>query len=277
MLRTLRDAFIAVIVERSVNWLVPSALPYAWTAILLWLTWDVLRWGRVRKAVARAYSSRGSTKLMLSYAIVFVIGGGLACGYWWGSNKVFSAAWFGKVNGKESTPAPNEPSTSIPSSSPTVPASDLAPNLHQQYLTDYKGMKLSSDKTFQSGTAKFTINVQVNLDYESKSKFLSIYIPRVPSTYDVCRLLPELVKTFLTDVETVTATSKMPGDPTESSSQDMIFTGAVYIYYEDHLTLEQLGSLESLFKAEHLFVHFRGTDYATSMWLGRKAETPKLP
>ena len=41
---TLRDAFIALIVERSVNWLAPTALPYAWTAILAWLTLDVLRW-----------------------------------------------------------------------------------------------------------------------------------------------------------------------------------------------------------------------------------------
>src|SRR6266704_504728 len=106
MLRTLRDAFIALIVERSVNFLVPSALPYAWTAILLWLTWDVLRWRPVRKQITRAYSTWGFTKPMLSYSIVFAIGGSVACLYWYGSNRVFSTTWFGKFNKQASISTP---------------------------------------------------------------------------------------------------------------------------------------------------------------------------
>ncbi len=178
------------------------------------------------------------------------------------------------------TPSTVRPSSPSPAPSPTVvPESDLVPDLHKQYLTDYKGMKFGFDKVLQSpdGTVKSTINVQINLDHQAKSKFLSVYIPHVPSTYDVCKSLPELHKTFLADGDTVRSDMQMPGDATVSSSRDMIFTGVIYIYHEDRLTLEELGSLENLFKAQKLFVHFRDTNYATTMWLSRKAAASGHP
>lgn len=160
------------------------------------------------------------------------------------------------------------------------PKSVAMPDLHNLYLTDFKGMKLSSDKQFKSpdGKVTFSINVQINLDHQSKSKFLSVYVPRsVPDVFKLCASLPELYQVFLADLDSMRADLQIPGDPTVSSSMDMIFTGAIYIYYEEHLTLEQLGSLERLFKTKNLHPHFRGTDYATSMWLAQKASAPTPP
>ena len=107
MLRTLRDALIALIVERSVNWLVPSALPYAWTILLLWLTWDVLRLQPVRERIDRLRLRQINP--MLSFLIVFMLGGILACLYWWVGNKVVAAVQpAAPTTEARATPAPSQ-------------------------------------------------------------------------------------------------------------------------------------------------------------------------
>ena len=81
MLRTLRDAVICVIVERSVNWLAPTLLPYACLVILAWLTYDLLNWKPVKKYAERAYSWRENKNPVVTYVTVFVLVGVLLCFY----------------------------------------------------------------------------------------------------------------------------------------------------------------------------------------------------
>ena len=56
-------------------------------------------------------------------------------------------------------------------------------------------------------------------------------------------------------------TGKDPGDSATLDSKNIHFTRMIYIYHEDYLTLEQLGSLEGLYRAKNLSVQFRGRDY----------------
>lgn len=88
MLKTLRDALIAIIVERSVNWFAPTLLPYAWTAILLWLTWDIFRLEAVQKQIAGAYSHL-RIKMNFGFIIFFLLAGGLGVLYFSLSRNLF--------------------------------------------------------------------------------------------------------------------------------------------------------------------------------------------
>src|SRR4051812_7030112 len=90
--RTVRDAIIALVVERSVNWFAPTALPYAWAALLAWLTVDVLRWAGVQSRVASVCSNQSQRKIVVVYLITFVIGGSVLCLYLYGSKKLFAFA-----------------------------------------------------------------------------------------------------------------------------------------------------------------------------------------
>jgi hypothetical protein len=92
MLRLLRDGFIAVVIDASVRYFLPDfvpILPYAWLGILSWLTFDLLRWQPIRERCSRAYSKFGSNPM--SYLVVFLLGGGLLCFYWWSVNSVLAA------------------------------------------------------------------------------------------------------------------------------------------------------------------------------------------
>ncbi len=57
---------------------------------------------------------------------------------------------------------------------------------------------------------------------------------------------------------------KYPADLTSVSLTDLVSTGRVYIYFEDELTLGQLGLLEDIYKTKHLSPQFRGAAYASS-------------
>ena len=75
-------------------------------------------------------------------------------------------------------------------------------------------------------------------------------------------------KGMLNDLNSnVLIVSKNPGDTAKIFSKDLHFSGRIYIYHEDDLTLQQLGFLEGLYKANNLSIQFRGSDYVVARWL----------
>jgi hypothetical protein len=66
--------------------------------------------------------------------------------------------------------------------------------------------------------------------------------------------------------ESVTSSTKDPGGPS-ISSRDLVFSGRVYLYHEDEMTLKQKAELGDLFKANGASVIFRGLDYQQTRWL----------
>ena len=51
----------------------------------------------------------------------------------------------------------------------------------------------------------------------------------------------------------------MPTDSAQTSSDDLTFSGRVYIYHEDDLSLQQLAALERLYNSKGLSVSFKAT------------------
>jgi hypothetical protein len=139
MLRTLRDALIAIIVERSVNWLVPQFLPYAWLLILAWLTWDLLRTKPLQKLTASAYSRWGRRNPVWTYVIVFAAGGTLLSLYWAGITGVFAS-----IKSPQQAPPSAKAEISTPPRLPDRPIQGPSPRFREKldaFIVTYGGVK----------------------------------------------------------------------------------------------------------------------------------------
>jgi len=109
---------------------------------------------------------------------------------------------------------------------------------------------------------KETINITAKLyfDFMAKSKFMSFYIPRSPHTYQSCYNLVDNYETIMQDIEL--GGEVLGGLANEqTSSRELIFSGRIYIYHEDTLSLQQLTTLGGLYQSKGLSVVFRGPGF----------------
>jgi len=94
MLKAGRDVLLGIVLDVTVRTCVHSLvplLPYAWFLILIWLTYDLINSKSVKKLAHSGYQRWGIKHRMITYLIVFAVGGCLLCFYWWGISKVFAA------------------------------------------------------------------------------------------------------------------------------------------------------------------------------------------
>jgi hypothetical protein len=59
----------------------------------------------------------------------------------------------------------------------------------------------------------------------------------------------------------------MPGDATHIEGKNLKYSGILYVYHEDYLSLEKIGELAKLAKDKNLVPQFRGSSYSTARWL----------
>jgi hypothetical protein len=76
-------------VERSVNHFSPSFLPHVWFVVLVLATLELLLLKPVQSIARGAYSRYEGKRRVLAFVVLFVLGGGLICVYWWGISRFF--------------------------------------------------------------------------------------------------------------------------------------------------------------------------------------------
>lgn len=167
----------------------------------------------------------------------------------------------------------------VPSSTPELP-----PTLHDLYATDFPGFAHFANegelhaKSPDENIEKVRIAYTIHMDFAAKSRFISVYIASSPATYHTCKEVPNFYHEILDEADKTTEMIvQRPGDSATEHSKELTFTGKIYVYHEDNLTLEQLGSLEALYKSKNLSPQFRGRSYATTMWLAAKASGSPIP
>lgn len=134
-------------------------------------------------------------------------------------------------------------------------------NIMQQNANRKLGVKTGSVETF------VLIPEKVYLDFAAKTKFVGYFISMsTPSPYDVCKFLSEMPKETIKDFDNIAEVQG--GHTTEismTSSKDLVFSGRVYIYHENNFSLQELASLEQLYKEKESSVLFRGISYLQMM------------
>jgi hypothetical protein len=165
--------------------------------------------------------------------------------------------------------SPQQPSTSTVPDKPAGKHVDRPKTLFELFNTDFSNLlKLSSEVTATIGNTDGTSHniaakVSVYSDYIANSKFYSFYIPKSPvnQSFDVCTRLAKEYPNIINKIsDSVITSTKEPGGPS-ISSRDLVFSGRIYLYHENDMSLKQKAELEDLFKANGAHIIFRGPDY----------------
>lgn len=181
--------------------------------------------------------------------------------------------WHSKI----ASPTPPK-SVATPAPVPEIPQTVNALFLSDfNYLLKFNNKGELHAKAENGEIVKIKIAYSVYMDFAARSRFMSIYIASSPATYHACQQVPNFYQEVLKESEEVEVHLKKPGDHATEYSKELTFTGKVYVYHEDDLTLEQLGSLEALYKTKGLLPQFRGQSYAITSWLTKKAAAPTPP
>jgi hypothetical protein len=163
------------------------------------------------------------------------------------------------------------PATIEPKDSSTcaAPRADQPPTLLDLYRRDFPNlMKLHGEQiAHQAGGQQYKFHATAYLDFPSQSWFGGFFMPSGPSSYAVCAYLADHHKQALDNFRaSIYAQAKYPGDSSPTNTQDLVFSGRIFLYHEDDLSLRQAADLTDLFKTKGVALQLRGHDYAMSRW-----------
>ncbi len=157
-----------------------------------------------------------------------------------------------------------------------TPPLDKPKTLLEYFKSDFPNCMKTSNQFTISGKNSKSVDVlwHVCRDFSAGTEFVSFYVPRHDDNdaFETCVALSDSPKLAIDHVnKNITMVVKAPGDATHTDGKTLTFSGRVYIYHEDLLTLEQLGSLETLYKNKGLAIQFRGINYAVTRHLQEQA------
>jgi hypothetical protein len=112
-----------------------------------------------------------------------------------------------------------------------------------------------------------TLEIQAKrfIHFASRSKFMGFYVPPSPDTYAICEYLTDGYKESLQHMDsTFKVNGQVLGESGRTSSDDLIFSNRIFIYHEDYLSPEQVGSLIGAYRAKGLDVKFRSQEYVVN-------------
>jgi len=124
-------------------------------------------------------------------------------------------------------------------------------------------------------TTKLRVLYHVVQDFGGRSKFIVFYGPSSPHTYDAIEFLAGAYKQYIDTMPSSEAGSE--GSQSFTKSSELMFTGRIFIYYEDSLMLAQLGKLAEAYGQNGIGVEFRSTSYATAVWGSIRSGDVKAP
>ncbi len=105
------------------------------------------------------------------------------------------------------------------------------------------------------------IIAKVHLDFDSNTKYLSFYIPKVSNEFNVIKSIVSRFKEALMILDSTLIESKSPGEK-KISSNALIFSGRIFIYINSSIDEEKFKLLEKEYHSKGIFLHIRDTNYS---------------
>ncbi len=132
----------------------------------------------------------------------------------------------------------------------------------EMFDSDFERMLRSESGTTHPGFTN-TIRFQLCRDFESKSEFGAAYISHSPYTYEICVTLASAIPRLASNIQ---ASGIVWGgyvwDTTTVASTNLVFTGAIFLYCDDSLALEQAGDLVRIYRSNNFTLQLRDGKYA---------------
>lgn len=99
------------------------------------------------------------------------------------------------------------------------------------------------------------------------------YVPDRKDAYETCVALADFPDLAISHTKSAVAIqSKAPGDASHIDMSALTFSGRVYLYHLDWMSLTQLGSLEELYRKKNYSIVFRGPNYSADKIAHEKAD-----
>jgi|SRR5450759_4551944 hypothetical protein len=167
----------------------------------------------------------------------------------------------------------------IPLAIPAKATEPIKPlTLREYFNTDFHFGGFNDDKVIRIGSTnepcgrEVTISCAIKFDFSANAEFLCIYVPSFVNAYIVLQSFPSLVSQLRTELKSGPSMEFSEGLYQDMHHSNALkFTGRIFIYHEDDLSTEQLGSLITLYKSHGLTPDFRGPNYREIKWLQDQA------
>jgi hypothetical protein len=161
-----------------------------------------------------------------------------------------------KARQNDALPRSQSASSPIPESQKLTLASLFAAD-----FPDTSRYEIGAQLALQGGRS-IEIRAKRFINFASRAKFVGFYVPASPDTFAICEYLAEGYKESLQHMDdTFKVNGQVLGESGRTMSDDLIFSGRIFIYHEDYLSPEQIGALVGAYKAKNLDVKFRSQEY----------------
>lgn len=231
-------------------------------------------WGRMAGAIAAciglwfllssptirpfwAWGTVSSTRSVVAIIIAFLVTGSLGG---------LAAFWFMRDAANDPTPASGE----AQDEPVMLTLGDLFQGDFPDLLRSHRARKIGI--TVDGQKKALEITEQLYSDFQGKSKFVGFYIPHSGETQGLCLYLADHVD-FPFGLGTSVISGGVVGE--ELQPKDLVFTGRVFLYHEDHLNIEQQAEIVRAYRERGLSVSMRGPDYLSRELIRRNAH--RLP
>jgi hypothetical protein len=152
--------------------------------------------------------------------------------------------------------------TFVPSSSnPTPQEFNLKSAIHDDFPGTFQ---TAGDVEIPIGNQKIVVHLVDFRDPHIGAEFLGAYVPGNPASFEIIRSIlaqhQDLMKKLAANSGSVSI--RAFGQQADNNSTDKIrFTGRIFIYYEQSLSLQQLAQLEEFAQSLNINVVFRDQSY----------------
>lgn len=162
---------------------------------------------------------------------------------------------------------PRPPAARAPGSGPDFSSDPDLPEpppgrtrVQRAYLTDFtNNLRTYRDLHFEEaeGNRRVRVNSQRVINFESNVDFVAFYIPFTTLAPSIFAYVAEHIDDIVDDLRNIRITMQEHGDPNQFGGKDMKFSGVLYFYTENPLSIEEMADLRRTFREKGITAHFR--------------------
>ena len=153
----------------------------------------------------------------------------------------------------------------------TPPSEDHPPTMLQFFERNQAKFPSASKQTVDttltfSDGRQLTVKSDLYRDILARTMFMAFYIPRSQLTFDAIIALSDGYKDIMRDMMSgLIINGKIPGSSVVTQDE-LTFTGRIFIFHEDDISLQERAQADTVFKAKKLGVQFRGIEELMAQW-----------
>ncbi|MFZ0888461.1 MAG: hypothetical protein WA005_08420 [Candidatus Binataceae bacterium] len=179
--------------------------------------------------------------------------------------------------------APSRPETALNEITPlsTATSTPRPASLKDLFENDWPGLPAYYSVSILGVTndpqaPDINLEWRLNGDFVARSKFLAFFLDSNVSPQDAINIFTLIASGYQQFIDATNANvdiaGKLPTDTSLTHMSEMALSSRIFIYYGNpELSLEQMASVEALFRQQSLSVQFRRGDY---QWLHRNDHPP---